>query len=94
MKSFVEEREGEWKTRRAEQSRSSTCLLVGDVIPVQDDVVIEQTSETTISFQEGSTSAYLGHVTVRFNPDKTSPAPHQQHYAIQVEEEGNPHFSR
>ncbi|VDO32166.1 unnamed protein product [Haemonchus placei] len=60
-------------------------LLLGSQCPINKAVVVEQRDDTTITLVEGSTGAYIGYLTLRFNPDKAPPAvPHQQHYALQV----------
>jgi hypothetical protein len=35
------------------------------------NVVVEQADDTTVSFVDGSISAYLGYVSVLFNPEKS-----------------------
>uniref|UniRef100_A0A7I4YUY6 F-box only protein 11 n=2 Tax=Haemonchus contortus TaxID=6289 RepID=A0A7I4YUY6_HAECO len=63
--------------------------------PINKAVVVEQRDDTTITLVEGSTGAYIGYLTLRFNPDKAPPAvPHQQHYALQVTEETSPLIDR
>lgn len=51
------------------------------------NVIIENQKNTTISFIDGSTSAYLGFCSVLFNPDKGCSAPHTNHYALQIIDE-------
>ncbi|ETN77614.1 parallel beta-helix repeat protein [Necator americanus] len=63
--------------------------------PINKAVVIEQRDDTTVTLVEGSTGAYVGYLTLRFNPDKApSAVPHQQHYALQVTEEASPVIDR
>uniref|UniRef100_A0A914X181 F-box domain-containing protein n=1 Tax=Plectus sambesii TaxID=2011161 RepID=A0A914X181_9BILA len=57
---------------------------------VQRKIIIEQSTETTLSFVDGANGAYLGYCSVKFNPDKNSTVPHQLHYAIQVTENATP----
>uniref|UniRef100_A0A0N4Z5C7 F-box only protein 11 n=1 Tax=Parastrongyloides trichosuri TaxID=131310 RepID=A0A0N4Z5C7_PARTI len=61
---------------------------------VMKKVIIENTTATTISFIDGSVNAYLGFMTIRFNPDRNSAQPHQLNYAIQVQDEASPTIDR
>ncbi|CAI4231347.1 unnamed protein product [Auanema sp. JU1783] len=71
---------------------------------INKQVVIEQKNDTTISFIENSAKiysidAFLGFVTIKFNPDKPpdgdTPVPyHQQHYALQITDETAPTIDR
>lgn len=76
---------------------SSPVQIIGasSQCPINKAVVIEQRDDTTVTLVEGSTGAYIGYLTLRFNPDKAPPAvPHQQHYALQVTEEASPVIDR
>lgn len=65
-------------------------LFLASGTQLQRKVIIEQETETTISFVDGAQSAYFGYCTVKFSPDKNSSAPHQLHYAVQVTENASP----
>lgn len=62
---------------------------------INRNVIIENTEDTTICLMEGSAGAYVGYVTLRFNPEKKSGAPggpqHQTHYALCVRKDDSSH---
>ncbi|VDD96295.1 unnamed protein product [Enterobius vermicularis] len=61
---------------------------------IQSTVILENKTETTISFVEGSAGAYLGYVTVQYNPEPTFPGPQNIYYALLVTDETNPTIER
>uniref|UniRef100_A0A183U810 Integrin_alpha2 domain-containing protein n=1 Tax=Toxocara canis TaxID=6265 RepID=A0A183U810_TOXCA len=66
--------------------------ISGSDLCVQQSVIIENKSETTISFVEGSTGAYLGYVTVHYNPEQPSVVAQSQHlyYALLITDDASP----
>jgi hypothetical protein len=58
------------------------------------NVIIENAEDTTISFVDGAVGAYLGYVSVLFNPEKMCPNPHASHYALYITDEANPLIDR
>uniref|UniRef100_A0A915BBH6 F-box only protein 11 n=2 Tax=Parascaris TaxID=6254 RepID=A0A915BBH6_PARUN len=63
---------------------------------VQQSVIIENKSETTISFVEGSAGAYLGYVTVHYNPEQPSVVAQSQHlyYALLITDDTSPSIEK
>lgn len=66
----------------------------GSAMNIQSTVILENKTETTISFVEGSAGAYLGYVTVQYNPEPTFPGPQNIYYALLVTDETNPTIER
>lgn len=58
------------------------------------NVIIENAEDTTISFIDGAVNAYLGYVSVFFNPDKMVPNPHANHYALHITDNSSPLIER
>lgn len=61
---------------------------------IMRNVVVEQAEDTTVSFVDGSIGAYLGYVSVLFNPEKTCPNPHASHYALYITDNSTPVIER
>ncbi|KAL3101334.1 hypothetical protein niasHT_028090 [Heterodera trifolii] len=59
----------------------------GSDLDVMRAVSIENQKDTAVSFVDGSLGSYLGYCSVVFNPDKVSPQPHINHYALQITDE-------
>lgn len=57
-------------------------------------VIIENAEDTTISFIDGAVNAYLGYVSVLFNPEKMCPNPHASHYALHITDNASPVIER
>uniref|UniRef100_A0A672MX62 F-box only protein 11 n=1 Tax=Sinocyclocheilus grahami TaxID=75366 RepID=A0A672MX62_SINGR len=51
---------------------------------VADKVVIENTRDSTFVFMEGSEDAYVGYMTIRFNPDDKSAQHHNAHHCLEI----------
>ncbi|CDR18340.1 unnamed protein product [Oncorhynchus mykiss] len=51
---------------------------------VSDKVVIENTRDSTFVFMEGSEDAYVGYMTIRFNPDDKSAQHHNAHHCLEI----------
>ena len=78
---------------------SSVCGLqintfTGASANIQGQVIIENKTETTFSFIDGSAGAYLGYVTVQYNPEPSFPGPQNIYYALLVTDETSPTVER
>eukprot|EP00064_Thunnus_orientalis_P021404 superscaffoldBa00006468_g21567 len=51
---------------------------------VADKVVIENTRDSTFVFMEGSEDAYVGYMTIKFNPDDKSAQHHNAHHCLEI----------
>ncbi|MGH0158118.1 UNVERIFIED_CONTAM: hypothetical protein FKN15_065624 [Acipenser sinensis] len=51
---------------------------------VSDKVIIENTRDSTFVFMEGSEDAYVGYMTIRFNPDDKSAQHHNAHHCLEI----------
>uniref|UniRef100_A0A8C0EJA0 F-box protein 11 n=1 Tax=Bubo bubo TaxID=30461 RepID=A0A8C0EJA0_BUBBB len=51
---------------------------------VADKVIIENTRDSTFVFMEGSEDAYVGYMTIRFNPDDKSAQHHNAHHCLEI----------
>jgi F-box protein 11 len=58
------------------------------------NVILENAEDTTLSFVDGSENAYLGYVSVLFNPEKLCPNPHASHYALHITDNASPLIER
>ncbi|CAD6193207.1 unnamed protein product [Caenorhabditis auriculariae] len=77
---------------------SSPVQIIGAASSdITQSVIIEGSRNTTIAFTEGSAGAYVGHMSIRFRPERNGPSilgaqphqPPQQHfYALLVTDEG------
>ncbi|KAI6237290.1 hypothetical protein M3Y95_00249500 [Aphelenchoides besseyi] len=66
----------------------------GPPMSIMKNVIMENGEDTTISFIDGALGAYLGYVSVLFNPDKAYPNTHATHYAVYVTDDANPIIDR
>jgi len=57
---------------------------------ITSQVVIESRVDSTIVSGAGSIDTYIGYISIRFNPEKKDPQPHQYHYALLIEDEAKP----
>uniref|UniRef100_A0A7N6FE01 F-box domain-containing protein n=1 Tax=Anabas testudineus TaxID=64144 RepID=A0A7N6FE01_ANATE len=51
---------------------------------VDEKVIIENTRDSTFVFMEGSEDAYVGYMTIRFNPDDKSAQHHNAHHCLEI----------
>ncbi|KAM9804338.1 F-box only protein 11a [Neosynchiropus ocellatus] len=51
---------------------------------VTEKVIIENTRDSTFVFMEGSEDAYVGYMTIRFNPDDKSAQHHNAHHCLEI----------
>nr|XP_046213328.1 F-box only protein 11-like isoform X2 [Oncorhynchus gorbuscha] len=51
---------------------------------VADKVIIENTRDSTFVFMEGSEDAYVGYMTIKFNPDDKSAQHHNAHHCLEI----------
>uniref|UniRef100_A0A669DUJ4 F-box protein 11a n=1 Tax=Oreochromis niloticus TaxID=8128 RepID=A0A669DUJ4_ORENI len=51
---------------------------------VAEKVIIENTRDSTFVFMEGSEDAYVGYMTIRFNPDDKSAQHHNAHHCLEI----------
>uniref|UniRef100_A0A3Q2P145 F-box protein 11a n=1 Tax=Fundulus heteroclitus TaxID=8078 RepID=A0A3Q2P145_FUNHE len=51
---------------------------------VAEKVIIENTRDSTFVFMEGSEDAYVGFMTIRFNPDDKSAQHHNAHHCLEI----------
>nr|XP_032803539.1 F-box only protein 11 isoform X3 [Petromyzon marinus] len=51
---------------------------------VADKVIIENTRDSTFVFMEGSEDAYVGFVTIKFNPEDKSGNHHNAHHCLEI----------
>lgn len=57
---------------------------------VAESVVLEREAESTLTFAEGASRAYAGHMTLKFSPDATSTMQHHKHYCLEVSDNCSP----
>ncbi|KAL4717943.1 hypothetical protein ACJJTC_001361 [Scirpophaga incertulas] len=57
---------------------------------VAESVVLEREAESTLTFVEGASRAYAGHMTLKFSPDATSTMQHHKHYCLEVSDNCSP----
>ncbi|CAG9132841.1 unnamed protein product [Plutella xylostella] len=57
---------------------------------VAESVILEREAESTLTFAEGATRAYAGHMTLKFSPDATSTMQHHKHYCLEVSDNCSP----
>ncbi|XP_033627514.1 F-box only protein 11-like isoform X2 [Asterias rubens] len=60
------------------------CILGAAPGHIPDSVIVENFKESTFVFFEGCEDAYLGHISIRFNPDHQSNTPHHKHSCVEV----------
>ncbi|GMT11235.1 hypothetical protein PFISCL1PPCAC_2532 [Pristionchus fissidentatus] len=77
----------------------SDVQMIGasDGFSIPSNVVIENSVDTTLSMVQGSAGAYVGYMTIRFNPDANAannPTSNQAHYAVMVSDETSPIIDR
>ncbi|KOB71120.1 F-box only protein 11 [Operophtera brumata] len=51
---------------------------------------IHREAESTLTFAEGASRAYAGHMTLKFSPDATSTMQHHKHYCLEVSDNCSP----
>uniref|UniRef100_A0AC35U3W8 F-box only protein 11 n=1 Tax=Rhabditophanes sp. KR3021 TaxID=114890 RepID=A0AC35U3W8_9BILA len=61
---------------------------------VMQNVIIENLTETTLTFEAGCNSTYFGYMTIKFSPDKHTPTPPTHSYAVHVRDETTPTIDR
>ncbi|XP_072031074.1 F-box only protein 11-like isoform X2 [Amphiura filiformis] len=60
------------------------CIVGAAPGHIPDSVIVENSKESTFVFIEGCEDAYLGHISIRFNPDPNSNQPHHKHSCVEV----------
>ncbi|XP_041467985.1 F-box only protein 11-like isoform X1 [Lytechinus variegatus] len=66
------------------------CILGAAPGHIPDSVIVENSKESTFRFIEGCEDAYLGYISIRFNPESNSNQPHHKHSCVEVDANCSP----
>ncbi|PIK52113.1 putative F-box only protein 11 isoform X1 [Apostichopus japonicus] len=63
---------------------SPVCILGAAPGDITDSVIVENSKESTFLFMEGCEDAYLGYISIRFNPENNQNQQHHKHSCIEI----------